>query len=224
MKCPFCGSELDAYTAPSRLANAAASPVLSEGVVLDHCDACKGVWFDRGELSLVAGVNLSNLRFVGSDNRVRPKCRGCGADNARGATVCEYCKETLHVQCPRCEEGRLFRTTVLNTPVDTCFTCGGIWIGDNAYEILRSSLLASIAQGGIICSSCGKKGLTTKDSMMSEHGPVCDACGLASQRSEMEQFATQEPDGLAGRPRYTNDYYPGSYPTLFQQILAALLR
>ena len=223
MKCPFCGGELQAYTAPSRVAEAAVSRVLSEGVVLDHCDDCKAVWFDRGELTLVSGIDLSNVRFVGKDIRIRPKCRGCGADNAQGNTVCAFCEEKLHMLCPRCDEGKLFCTSVLGTSVDTCFACGGIWIGDNAYEILRGALLTSVVGGGLSCSACGRRGLNPKNSMMSDHGPVCDTCGLAIQSRDMEHFATQEPDGL-GSHRFTNNYHPGSYPTLFQQLIAVLLR
>ena len=176
MKCPFCESELQSYSVPSRLAQAA-SPVHAEDVVLDHCDTCKAVWFDRGELTLVTGVEVSRLPFVGNDDRVQPKCRACGADNVRGATVCEYCKAPLYVLCPRCS-GRFFHTSVLHTPVDT-YSSAGQRSGPQAF----CGALAQIAM------DCGASTRAVRASASQERAVLFDIERISTSVSESRASA-----------------------------------
>lgn len=191
MKCPYCDAPLLAYSVPSRIRDLRAGNLCDEAVVLDHCDCCKAVWFDRGEISTVSGFNLSQFRFEGKKRLVQRKCRKCGAVNSTHGTDCEYCGANLFIHCPRCN-GRLCRTSLLNFPLDTCFDCGGLWISDNVYEALSAALTAPFGHGMLVCVACGKSGLTERNTMLSEIGPVCDTCGLARERREMARF--EHPD------------------------------
>ncbi len=110
MQCPRCKSDLIV--------------VEFDDIELDSCPECGGLWFDRGEMELLAA-----------------KC-GCVVDvlSARsGAHV-----EEARVKCPTCRrtmEKRLFGT---GEPVigDVCLICGGLWLD-------AGELLLVLSQGGV---------------------------------------------------------------------------
>lgn len=98
--CPKCGATL-AY-------------VSREGQLLEVCTACRGVWFDPGELTLLIEV----YRKV---------------DDVGG--------EPSGASCPRCRAGLLEvafpGTAVL---VDRCPDCQGIWLDGGELEALKTCL------------------------------------------------------------------------------------
>lgn len=91
MHCPKCES----YTTSGRL----------QGVEVDLCPSCQGVWLDRGELS----------QLVGTDKDLSPTASGM--------------KDTSYA-CPRCHQ----TLTEVAYPwerrilVDVCAACEGIWL------------------------------------------------------------------------------------------------
>lgn len=91
IKCPKCSQVMDAWE--------------SRGVELDHCNSCKGLWFDQGELT---------RHFLNSGSRISE--RDLEAD--RETPLC----------CPRCEAGRLTGAHLASVPVDTCRRCHGIFL------------------------------------------------------------------------------------------------
>lgn len=89
--CPKCDRPMGEWT--------------SHGVTLDHCNTCKGLWFDEGELS-------QHLAFLGTplseeDLEVSRKTR---------------------IQCPRCGEGSMIEASLDEVPVDACRSCQGIFL------------------------------------------------------------------------------------------------
>lgn len=82
MKCPACGSLLIV--------------VEHEGIELDHCPECSGVWFDSGELELLLetmrlGTNVLSLQSLltspeASSTERRRGCPICGK-KMRKATI-----------------------------------------------------------------------------------------------------------------------------------------
>jgi Zn-finger nucleic acid-binding protein len=81
------------------------SPWSAKGVTLDHCASCKGLWFDRAELS----QHFANL----------------------GTRVSEADLERHHetqLLCPRCEDVRLLEATLDQVSVETCPSCHGIFL------------------------------------------------------------------------------------------------
>ena len=88
-------------------------------IPLDHCPACGGIWFDKGELEAL----LSQSQGLASSdfNLITPKPVG-------GA-------------CPRCNKqmprGGLVNPLLL---VDKCQDCGGIWLDGRELELLKKLL------------------------------------------------------------------------------------
>ena len=91
-----------------------------DGVVIDQCDACSGIWFDSGELARVLGMkSTEGLRRLSTTNE---------ADDVKRA------------HCPRCRgEGMLVQVADLTSDIhiDTCSVCGGQWLDGGELSILR---------------------------------------------------------------------------------------
>jgi len=90
MDCPVCGEPLIV--------------VERESIELDHCPWCRGLWFDTGELELLAerfeggaGPDVQRLEQVASDEKVR-RCPRCSAkmDKVRAGQA----PEVLLDRCP----------------------------------------------------------------------------------------------------------------------------
>ncbi len=91
-----------------------------DGVIVDQCDTCAGIWFDSGELSRVLGMrSVERLKGLSMTNE--------GDDAKRG-------------RCPRCRgEGMLVQVADLTSDIhiDTCSVCGGQWLDKGELAILR---------------------------------------------------------------------------------------
>jgi hypothetical protein len=81
-----------------------------ERIELDYCPVCRGLWFDAGELELLA----------------EKRCRGPGSFGS-GVPAQAATRETAR-RCPRCDRGldqvRMGATPVL---VDRCGAGHGLW-------------------------------------------------------------------------------------------------
>jgi uncharacterized protein len=68
MKCPNCDRELQMTT--------------REGVEIDYCPQCRGIWLDRGELDkIVASSAVANLDVDTDDDRRDAPMRSRGSDS-----------------------------------------------------------------------------------------------------------------------------------------------
>jgi Zn-finger nucleic acid-binding protein len=91
-----------------------------DGVVVDQCELCSGIWFDSGELRRVLGMKSV-------DGLQSPAAGHPGDDQKRGS-------------CPRCGgPGQLVQVASLisDIHVDTCAVCGGQWLDGGELAILR---------------------------------------------------------------------------------------
>jgi Zn-finger nucleic acid-binding protein len=77
----------------------------SSGVELDHCNSCKGLWFDQGELTR----HFANL---GSEL--------VEADLKSG--------QSTELSCPRCQDAQLTQAELDSVAVETCPQCRGIFL------------------------------------------------------------------------------------------------
>ena len=97
MNCPKCKSEdFSEFTS-------------KEGVVVDFCSQCKGIWFDRGEIAF----------YVETSKDVPSK-----RDSLMSAQSTEH-------GCPKCEESKLVEMPYLpgeELMIDFCTQCHGIWL------------------------------------------------------------------------------------------------
>jgi Zn-finger nucleic acid-binding protein len=77
----------------------------SQGLALDHCPSCKGLWFDAGEL----GQHLAHSNAILDEQALEPE----------GATP---------FPCPRCDGARLAQVRIGGTVLDACPRCRGIFV------------------------------------------------------------------------------------------------
>ncbi len=93
-----------------------------EGVEIVRCPSCGGVWIDAAQHGLVVGIDLrrvmTNARFSSG------RCAS-GHSTSRGKPTCR-CGAAL-VMCPACD-APLSRVTAGAHGIDTCTSCGGIWL------------------------------------------------------------------------------------------------
>lgn len=135
MNCPACHTELRELPTP-------------EGVTIDFCGACRGSWFDRGELLYVAR---------------RPSALGPMLERPLVAAA------PSPLACPHCstpmERGGVGS---MQAVIDRCATCGGIWLASGvrtrldqvsapsgAPSAVTSSRMASPAASFAMASSGG---------------------------------------------------------------------
>jgi len=107
MQCVKCDGEL--------------AKVTIDGVDVDKCDKCSGIWFDFGELEqMLEQADIDELRNVVDNNE--------GDDSKKGV-------------CPRCGGiGNMVQVANLEKKgvhVDTCLVCYGQWLDGGELEKLR---------------------------------------------------------------------------------------
>jgi Zn-finger nucleic acid-binding protein len=95
MRCPVC--ETDSL-----------KPLEHEGVELDFCGTCKGMWFDEGEMAFYVETATDMPAFKDVVGTARP-----------GTKTCPHCdREMLEIKY-RPEAGLM---------LDVCSACRGIWL------------------------------------------------------------------------------------------------
>ena len=104
MQCPRCNAELKGIDS-------------SEGVTLDFCGACKGLWFDAGEVAdyfeLARDIpDLDRAKATAKPTSLR--CPKCGHD-----------LQELQYSAPH------------SLMVDHCPQCGGIWLDQGEVPTLE---------------------------------------------------------------------------------------
>lgn len=96
-------------------------PVVLDGVEVDQCDKCSGIWFDLGELDEVLSKDdISTLK-----NKI---------DNNQG-------HDEIEAFCPRCNTpAKMVRVAHLvdgSLHIDTCMICYGNWLDGGELERLK---------------------------------------------------------------------------------------
>ena len=120
MLCPKC-----------KTATLVKSTLSGEGLVLDRCPECKGLWFDESELSKVLGNKATryfNVPVNAAVNYSRP---------------CPRCNHTLYEFC--------YPGTM--TLIDACKHCKGIWLDKNEWKQIAA---ARDIKNMIACPKCHK--------------------------------------------------------------------
>lgn len=118
MMCPKCNS------APLRSGKAKTTQL-----ILDQCSKCKGMWFDKGELSTLLGTRAK-------EHFVIPKFAATMPD----------------AECPRCNVS-LYKFCYPGTLilVDGCRQCEGVWLDNNEWKTISHSRDKS---NNITCPKC----------------------------------------------------------------------
>ena len=96
MKCPKCQNAMHEIT--------------FEGVVVDFCESCQGIWFDEDELAFTTelSTDIPNISEVQKDARA------------------------MEYDCPRCGSPQKLEemkfVPVENFLIDRCPQCKGVWV------------------------------------------------------------------------------------------------
>lgn len=85
-----------------------------DGVLVDACPSCKGIWLDGGELEMLqdqTGKPIKELHLEARKEVAEAKQRLI----------------TTHGLCPRCQETTLNEQLVASVELDVCATCNGMY-------------------------------------------------------------------------------------------------
>lgn len=94
-----------------------------DGIEVDHCPACHGVWFDTGELELL-------VERSGGDP-VRLQALLDAAKPAQGARrPCPRCRRTLHA---------IELTVPATLTIDRCAVGDGVWLDAGELPVLAAA-------------------------------------------------------------------------------------
>lgn len=109
MKCPKCHTESFAVFSV-------------QGVAVDRCSSCHGIWFDEQELAQLLTEDARQL------SPLREGSEKTELDAKRG-------------NCPRDDSSllRVYSAVNRSVVVDACLQCRGIWLDGGEFEKLLSS-------------------------------------------------------------------------------------
>ena len=101
-------------------------------LTIDYCTRCGGMWFDRGEVGVLARREPGSVHelIVDPALRVHPPCQECRSPLDRAAEKCGVCGRRNVLDCPVCDEA-MERRAHEGLVLDVCKRCHGVWF-DNA--------------------------------------------------------------------------------------------
>jgi Zn-finger nucleic acid-binding protein len=105
---------------------------------IDFCLTCRGIWFDKNELTRVHTHGNLPEKFLGeltTIERDRVACESCGTRNDRAARQCVRCGATLHFLCPVCHI-QMDEAAVGQVVIDRCQACQGVWLDGGELALL----------------------------------------------------------------------------------------
>lgn len=109
MNCPKC-------------AGPSLSPVVVDGIEVDRCPSCEGIWFDKRELTDLLESNSGEVREI------------LGGEDAHG-------HDQSPGTCPR-DGGKLLRVRSSRNrevTLDCCVVCQGVWLDGGEFERIRAA-------------------------------------------------------------------------------------
>lgn len=106
-------------------------------VQIDVCRSCRGIWFDKDELTEAHDAGHLPGKFMGPPNVTRDKivCQVCNTHNERSRKTCARCQTPLEFLCPVCKQ-QLEEVEIGNVQIDRCNTCQGVWLDGGELSLL----------------------------------------------------------------------------------------
>ena len=104
---------------------------------VDFCLSCRGIWFDKNELTQAHTQGHLPDKFLEFPNLTRDKviCQICGAHNMRSRSTCERCNSPLEFLCPVCHV-QMEEVTIGEVSIDRCTSCQGVWLDGGELALL----------------------------------------------------------------------------------------
>jgi len=105
-----------------------------EGIDVDSCYVCEGIWFDAGELEQALKRDLKSFDFVSLNDK-----------EFDGAEVKPYLKmvDNKEGKCPHCQV-ILIKKKYNDVNIDACVECHGIWLDGGEIQKLRVRFFANV--------------------------------------------------------------------------------
>jgi Zn-finger nucleic acid-binding protein len=111
---------------------------IKQRIQIDFCLSCRGVWFDKDELSQIhQHGKLPDSMLSGAVTGKRDKviCESCSTQNDRSARRCSHCGTTLKFLCPACRQ-QMEEVAMGNVLIDRCHFCQGVWLDGGELTLL----------------------------------------------------------------------------------------
>jgi len=125
MKCPKCVGKLQKRT--------------FEGIEIDSCFVCEGLWFDAGELDDVIKKDSKNFDFVGLDKKDYDGKEMAGLNHQ---------VDMKEGGCPRCDDETILvrkkyeQKQTVN--IDVCPKGHGVWLDGGEILLIRKRFLVNL--------------------------------------------------------------------------------
>jgi Zn-finger nucleic acid-binding protein len=126
--------------------NLAKKRIGDEGLVLDHCERCGGVWFELGEVQALRRAKPHALwaRVAQRAEPPRMACHDCHAPMGRHDAACTACGWNNQLDCPACLRP-MEHAHHAQIRLDACRNCKGVWFDhDELAEIWNDSFGATL--------------------------------------------------------------------------------
>ncbi len=105
MNCPDCGIGMEEHSV--------------QGITIDLCRRCSGIWFDEGELH-------QYLRDLAPDVNAVPS-----------EAVFAPCTNDLQLPCPRCRESAVEHGVLHGYSFRRCTACNGTFLGEQLSDLVK---------------------------------------------------------------------------------------
>jgi Zn-finger nucleic acid-binding protein len=151
--------------------------VSKRNIQLDRCPSCKGLWFDKGELTGILGQRAD-----------------------KDFNIPKYAAYTQKAKCPRCAEA-MYEFCYPNTLilVDACIKCSGIWLDDLEWKQIGEQRTPS---NQMTCPKCSKQ--QQKSSTCNQCGIIIDKFIEAEQRANVFDNEAATANNISPKESFNN--------------------
>jgi Zn-finger nucleic acid-binding protein len=113
-----------------------------QGLEVDYCRRCGGVWFEPGEVQQLRGVQQSELwTKIGARPTGSPTlCHDCHSPLDRSAERCPGCGASNLLDCPDCAHP-MGVEAYGGLRLDVCRRCKGVWFDHHELEAIWGAAL-----------------------------------------------------------------------------------
>lgn len=179
MECPACEGEMRHRC--------------RDGIEIDVCATCRGVWLDASELDGLLGMDDDRSVEAGLDvvAKAPEECRYCGA-GLEGQKRCSECDQRAVLTCPR-DGGSMHVVDAIGVELDRCTDCLGLWV--DGFERTRLSRMREALAGEAVAAAGGSSddadSVVVMGAMMAGGvaggDALSDAFGIGDGEADVEQ-------------------------------------
>ncbi len=184
IRCPACGNKMKKVFIPSA------------GVNVDICvDGCGGIYFDRKEIQHFQKGNDNSY------NEIKKELSGkiFTPVNQNETRVCPVCA------------AKMVKTKIqgLNVEIDTCYSCGGIFLDNGELELIRESMKKTSYQKVQETNTNYQSGYASNLEMKDKIG---------NSGNSLQDFYRE-----AAREKITNERQAAEYNDIFSSLFFGIL-